>query len=364
MPCGRVRQQLDRFAPELQDSVLGRLELRLPSSDYERVLELVDDAEHGPAAANAAVTPEPVTDAAERTGTDRDREQQAERGDHEQEQQHGEDKKQEQEQKKDKEPEDGSKQPDDSEKKQQQKPEDEQPAQQGAEPQLQPQPQPQAQPRADGEAATAAAQPQPAETLSVAAAVGAPERESRQAEQQPVAGAKPQEPGDRQAPQPAQVKPDEVDRIVQAKDSPLVQHGLLDDGDKDDPREEEQPLGLEAGAGSAVEAVADDDKEPQSAPAEPELKPEDFLPSTDLDVSNVPTAEGITLSPSGAPPAAAEAPSFPEPCGHQGGADRGGARERTRGRGSARSARRRGGGSHGQGPSAGAAGRGRGRPRP
>lgn len=313
--AGRVRQQLDRFAPELQDSVLGRLELRLPSSDYERVLELVDDAEHGPAAANAAVTPEPVTDAAERTGTDRDREQQAERGDHEQEQQHGEDKKQEQEQKKDKEPEDGSKQPDDSEKKQQQKPEDEQPAQQGAEPQPQPQPQarPQAQPRADGEAATAAAQPQPAETLPVAAAVGAPERESRQAEQQPVAGAKPQEPGDRQAPQPAQVKPDEVDRIVQAKDSPLVQHGLLDDGDKDDPREEEQPLGLEAGAGSAVEAVADDDKEPQPAPAEPELKPEDFLPSTDLDVSNVPTAEGITLSPSGAPPAAAEAPSFPEP---------------------------------------------------
>lgn len=310
--AGRVRQQLDWFAPELQDSVLGRLELRLPSSDYERVLELVDDAEHGPAAADAAVTPEPVTDAAERTGTDRDREQQAERGDHEQKQQRGEDEKQEKE--KEKEPEEGAKQPDGSEK-QQQKPEDEQPAQQAAGPQSQPQSQPQqsAAP-VDGGVAVTAAQPQPAETPpAAAAAVGAPKREGRQAEQQPVAGVKPQEPGDRQVPQPAPVKPAEVDRIAQAKDSPLAQHGLLDDADKDDPREEEQPLGLEAGAGSDVEAVAEDDKEPQSAPAEPELKPEDFLPSTDLDVSNVPTAEGITLSPSGAPPAAAEAPGFPEP---------------------------------------------------
>ncbi|MBD0671683.1 hypothetical protein BU198_13480 [Streptomyces sp. CBMA156] len=69
---GRVRLQLARFAPELQDSVLGRLEDRLPSSDYTRVLELVEAAEHRPADGDGAQTPEPVTGAAERAEDERE----------------------------------------------------------------------------------------------------------------------------------------------------------------------------------------------------------------------------------------------------------------------------------------------------
>ncbi|MEU3574758.1 DUF4157 domain-containing protein, partial [Kitasatospora sp. NPDC036755] len=70
---GRVRLQLARFAPELQASVLDRLADRMPSSDHTRVLELVEDAEHRPADADGALTPEPVTGTAERTGDERER---------------------------------------------------------------------------------------------------------------------------------------------------------------------------------------------------------------------------------------------------------------------------------------------------
>ncbi|RNG19600.1 eCIS core domain-containing protein [Streptomyces botrytidirepellens] len=43
----RVRTELARMAPELQDSVLDRLEVRLSSPEYGRLLDLVDEVEQG-----------------------------------------------------------------------------------------------------------------------------------------------------------------------------------------------------------------------------------------------------------------------------------------------------------------------------
>ncbi|GGX15365.1 DUF4157 domain-containing protein [Streptomyces noursei] len=61
---GRVRVQLARMAPELQDSVLERLEVRLLSSEHDRLLDLVEEVERGPLPFMTSTVPEPVTDEA------------------------------------------------------------------------------------------------------------------------------------------------------------------------------------------------------------------------------------------------------------------------------------------------------------
>src|SRR5919197_182468 len=79
---GRVRLQLVRIAPELRSAVLERLEVRLPSSEYARVLDLmaVADTEAG-APPEPGTVPEPVEEPADRTEDERRGAQDDERAD-------------------------------------------------------------------------------------------------------------------------------------------------------------------------------------------------------------------------------------------------------------------------------------------
>ncbi|MET9764539.1 DUF4157 domain-containing protein [Streptomyces sp. NPDC006372] len=72
---GRVRRQLARMAPEVQDTVLDRLELRLPAPVVDRLLEGVEETERrGPLPMDATVAPEAVAGAAEEVEEERARE--------------------------------------------------------------------------------------------------------------------------------------------------------------------------------------------------------------------------------------------------------------------------------------------------
>ncbi|REK87655.1 DUF4157 domain-containing protein [Streptomyces inhibens] len=61
---GRVRLQLARLAPEVQETVLDRLEVRLSTPELDRLLELVEEMAEGPLPLESATAPEPVPDEA------------------------------------------------------------------------------------------------------------------------------------------------------------------------------------------------------------------------------------------------------------------------------------------------------------
>ncbi|MFI8997173.1 DUF4157 domain-containing protein [Streptomyces sp. NPDC053542] len=67
----RVRLQLARMAPQVQESVLDRLEVRLSTPDLDRLLDLVEEVEEGPLPLEPAVAPEPVPDEMEVIGQER-----------------------------------------------------------------------------------------------------------------------------------------------------------------------------------------------------------------------------------------------------------------------------------------------------
>ncbi|MGG7571911.1 DUF4157 domain-containing protein [Streptomyces sirii] len=68
---GRVRLQLAGMAPQVQESVLDRLTVRLLSPEVDRLLELVEEVEAGPLPLAAATAPEPVPDPVEVLGQER-----------------------------------------------------------------------------------------------------------------------------------------------------------------------------------------------------------------------------------------------------------------------------------------------------
>ncbi|MEU9184570.1 DUF4157 domain-containing protein [Streptomyces sp. NPDC048484] len=70
---GRVRIQLARLAPEVQDSVLDRLEVRLPAPVVDRLLDLVEEQEQGPLPLDAASAPAAVPGEAEEIAQERER---------------------------------------------------------------------------------------------------------------------------------------------------------------------------------------------------------------------------------------------------------------------------------------------------
>ncbi|MEU3561264.1 DUF4157 domain-containing protein [Kitasatospora sp. NPDC006786] len=327
--AGRVRWQLARFAPELQASVLERLEIRLPSSDYTRVLELVEAAEHRPADPDGAQTPEPVTDAADRTTDDRERTDRKDRGEQDRQRQLDEEARQP----------DGPKgrrgrrkghgdaeRPEERGEQQDERRDEEQappPEAEAAQPRAdQAQPPGQAQPSTAEAAPDAGPEQSPAPAEEAAAqpvaavAPDSPEAGQPDPAAQPSAGTKPQDPAARPLPQPAPVKPERLDAVARAEDGPLARHGLLaGDHEKAETPDEERPLGMEPDAESEVQdgPGKEQDRQPASADAGPEISPEDFLPSSDLDMSAVPTADRISLSPDGTPAGNADAPEFPEP---------------------------------------------------
>ncbi|MGX8903985.1 eCIS core domain-containing protein [Streptomyces netropsis] len=313
---GRVRQQLTRFAPELKASVLERLSLRLPSSDHERLLELVERSERGPAETDAGAVPGPVTEpthepveesdvppkdpAGEKDeddeGKDEPKPEEEEEG-KEKGKEKGKGKgKEEKEKEKEKSEEEAEEEPPAKDK--ESKPE---PGQTGPAGIGRPQEAP------VGAAAGAVGSAEAPTATAAAQAPGAPEPQRMAGQQRPAEGSRPKTVDRRQDQQPGPARPEQVDKLANAQDSPLARHGLLDD---EQGTAEDEPPGVEAEAEKDVETPKDE--EPEAAkPAGPELRPEDFVPSTDLDVSSVPTADRLDISAGG--PAAQEAPSFPEP---------------------------------------------------
>ncbi|MFE0516527.1 DUF4157 domain-containing protein, partial [Streptomyces sp. NPDC058964] len=69
---GRVRQHLGRMSPDLQDLVLDRLEIRLPTPEHDRLLGLVDEVGQGPLPLDAATAPHSLPDAAEELEQERE----------------------------------------------------------------------------------------------------------------------------------------------------------------------------------------------------------------------------------------------------------------------------------------------------
>ncbi|MGW7487936.1 eCIS core domain-containing protein [Streptomyces sp. NPDC054786] len=68
---GRVRLQLARMAPQVQESVLDRLEIRLSTPELDRLLDLVEEVAEGPLPPASATAPEAVPDEAEVLGQER-----------------------------------------------------------------------------------------------------------------------------------------------------------------------------------------------------------------------------------------------------------------------------------------------------
>ncbi|MGW1006974.1 eCIS core domain-containing protein [Streptomyces sp. NPDC002520] len=70
---GRVRLQLARMAPQVQDIVLDRLELRLPTPVLDRLLEAVEETERGPLPLDATPAPHAVPSEAQDMAEERER---------------------------------------------------------------------------------------------------------------------------------------------------------------------------------------------------------------------------------------------------------------------------------------------------
>ncbi|MEU8829479.1 DUF4157 domain-containing protein [Streptomyces sp900116325] len=328
---GRVRLQLARMSPQLQDSVLDRLEVRLLSDEYDRLLELAEESETGPVDLQPAEVPEPETDLFELLGVERARWQRQEEGGRSSKDKRAEDSR---EERKDAEARDEKRGGDrsrarsdaaaeDQETARRKEQEDEraQSRQQAAQEQRQEEEkQGQDRQRAD-DAADERAQGQAdgAEQTKEerkeqrdreerdpeqANAPGADKRKRKDDAKKPADGSKQENLDPKAKDRPGPVRPEKVDERAEQRDSALSEHGLHEkDEDEDDPREEEKPLGLEAGADRDIGGEQDDDRASGDGTADPELKPDDYLPDNDLDVSSVPTADN---------PSAA-VPTFPTP---------------------------------------------------
>ncbi|MFI8942637.1 DUF4157 domain-containing protein [Streptomyces syringium] len=314
---GRVRLQLTRFAPELKASVLERLSLRLPSSDHERLLELVERSERGPAETDAGVIPGPVTEPTHEPVEESDvppkdlPKDPAGEKDEGKDEGKGEPKPEEEEKGKEKGKGKGKEEKEKEKERSEEEAEEEPPAKdKESEPgpgQTGPAGTERPQEATVGATAGVAGGAEPPTATAAAQAPGAPEQQRMAGQRRPAEGSRPKAVDRRQEQQPGPARPEQVDKLANAQDSPLARHGLLDD---EKGTAEDEPLGVEAEAEKDVETPKDE--EPEAAkPAGPELRPEDFVPSTDLDVSSVPTADRLDVSAGG--PAAQEAPSFPEP---------------------------------------------------
>ncbi|MFF9785414.1 eCIS core domain-containing protein [Streptomyces nigrescens] len=328
---GRVRTELARMAPELQDSVLDRLEVRLLSPEYERLLDLTAQAEAAPLGLQPLNVPEPVPDAIDliederqtraartegekKSAAARDEDTKAEKkdakgrdGEREQEQtraqqdasaeekESGERKAQEDERaeeladSKKEQQQEAEKQGEEREKADQADAERAQEGQEGSERAKEERKEQREREEQDPEQANRP---------------GADKRKRKDDEKKPADGAKQEELDKKKKEQPGPARPEKVDERADQRDSALSEHGLHEkDEDEGEPREEERPLGLEAGAEKEVDGGQEEKHGGGSGKGEAELKPEDHLPEADPDLSSVPTAENPTAS----------MPSFPAP---------------------------------------------------
>ena len=300
---GRVRLQLARMSPGLQDSVLDRLELRLPSPVYDRMLDRLYETETAVQGQFAASSPEPVDSvveelAAEQDKADTERESEAERRkrrDADQQRSEGErERESEQEQRSESERVEGEdreqrkKREQDARQRHEQESEDAKKLNaakdfehDGERPKLD------AEQGADAQAEQQAQQDavRPAAAVAQAIAESTPTEETSKTG--PSVGAA-MAPGAESKAGQEKVKADAVEAVAQAPESPLVKHGLLGENCSDEPSPDELPLGLEPGATDEVplpkldDVVAEtesdtgsegDEGEPPEPVDEPDLNP-------------------------------------------------------------------------------------------
>ncbi|MDX3454898.1 DUF4157 domain-containing protein [Streptomyces sp. ME02-8801-2C] len=335
---GRVRLQLARMSQELEDSVIERLEDRLLTPEYERLLDLADRAGPGPVELQPADVPLPEIDLFEELGVERIHWQKKQTSDRGSRDQRAADAREEQRDASARDDRSGDRSraradaaTEDQEAARRTEQEDERNAsRQRAE---------QEQQQEDEKAATDRERTDEAADERVqgqqqgveqakeerkeqrereeadpeqANAPGADKRGRRDQQTQPAAGSRREQLDPRQKAQPGPVRPERVDERAEQRDSALSEHGLNEndeDGGADgDPREEEQPLGLEAGADGEIAGGEAEAERAPDAGREPVIKPEDHLPEADLDLSAVPTAD--QLQPGAAEPSP---PTFPTP---------------------------------------------------
>ncbi|MFJ3987082.1 DUF4157 domain-containing protein [Streptomyces sp. NPDC090032] len=336
---GRVRLQLARMSQELEDAVVDRLENRLLTPEYDRLLEIAEQARPGPVELQPAETPLPETDLFEVLGVERTQWQKKQESDRGSADRRASGTREEQQDAKARDEKSGSDrsrarsdaatEEQDAARRTEQEDERNASRQQAKEEQQQEDEQGAADRERTDQASDERAQGQQegAEQAKEerkeqrdreeadprqASAPGADKRKERDDQTQPGAGSKNAEPDPKQRAEPGPVRPEKVDERAERSDSALSEHGLNeqdeDGGAEAEPREEERPLGLEAGAEQEVAGGEDEGGLALGAREEPAIKPEDHLPDADLDLSAVPTAD--KLQPGAAEPSL---PSFPTP---------------------------------------------------
>ncbi|MFI9586057.1 DUF4157 domain-containing protein [Streptomyces sp. NPDC052236] len=333
----RVRLQLARMSPRLRESVLDRLEVRLLSNEYDRLLDLAETAEVLPVEdLQSAGVPEPEIDLFEELGVERTQWKQKEEGERGAKGKQADDAREERREARARDEKRGSEQSrarsdasaEQAEAGRRKEQEDERAQsreQARQEQQQEEEKQDQDRQRVDKAAdERAQGQQEGAEEAKEerkaqrdreeqdpeqANAPGADKRKRKDDAKKPADGSKRENLDPKAKGQPGPVRPEKVDERAEQRDSALSEHGLHEkDEDGDEPREEEKPLGLEAGADNEIGGAAGEKAKGGGAKGEAELKPEDYLPDTDLDVSSVPTADEVR--PGGAEPSL---PSFPAP---------------------------------------------------
>ncbi|MEV0780122.1 DUF4157 domain-containing protein [Streptomyces sp. NPDC050428] len=300
---GRVRVELSRMSPYMQELVLDRLEVRLLSSEYDRLLERLAEQEADPLPHDLepADVPEPLPDALELIEYYREadaarpewpeREEPAKKKDGQQAQ--------------DKEQEPGEEE--------ERQPESAEATARGAAP-APPSSASSASPQGQRRAEESQSAGQSAESEAASeeqdAAGDKDEREERRTREEEQK----QESEDKAKDGPSEsVTPG---KETEAEDQAATGDEERAQGEESDgPAEDELPLGLNPDALSETD-IADpgsegaQDAEPKKNSAwDVELKPDDFLPSSDLDVSGVPTADELTPGSS----TEQQAPTFPAP---------------------------------------------------
>ncbi|MFI6438198.1 DUF4157 domain-containing protein [Streptomyces sp. NPDC050759] len=333
---GRVRLQLAQMSDQLADSVIERLEARLLTPEYERLLDLAEQADApGPSELRPADVPLPEPDLFDALGVERVQWKKKQESGHGAKDKRAADAREEQQDARARDEKSGDRSraradlaTEDQEAARRKEQEDERNAsrQRSEQEQQQEDERAAADRERTDEAADERAQGQQEGVEEAkesrkeqrereeadpeqANAPGSDKRRRKDAQTQPAAGARREELDPKQKGQPGPVRPEKVDERAEQPDSALSEHGLNEkDEDERDPREEEQPLGLEAGADREVAGGEEEAAHAPGAEPEPAIKPEDHLPETDLDLSAVPTADQVQ-------PGAAEPspPSFPTP---------------------------------------------------
>ncbi|MFJ8074340.1 DUF4157 domain-containing protein [Streptomyces sp. NPDC096176] len=333
---GRVRWELGRLSPQLQDSVLGRLEARLLTPEYDRLLDLVEESETGPESLTSAGVPAPEVDLFEELGVERTRWKHAQEGARGSDEQREADAREEakeagardskrssdrsraaadaaaedqeaaQRQDQEEERAESRKRADQEQKQEEEKQSQErQRVDEASDERAQGRQEGTEQAKEERKAQRDREEQDPEQTN----APGADKRKRKDDATKPATGSKPEDVDPKAGAQPGRVRPEKVDERAEQRESALSEHGLHEqDENEDEPREEEKPLGLEAGAGDEIGADQEREESRDGGRREQELKPEDHLPDTDPDLSGVPTAD--RMKPGDAQPTL---PSFPAP---------------------------------------------------